>query len=273
MKSVLIAQIAYAINVAYSLSLGDDSHPSWNDASDAIKESSLAGVEWRLANLDAPVSAQHEEWAVQKTEAGWVYGEAKDEEAKTHPCLVDFKDLPIEQQAKDALFVAIVRELAAVPEAEEIKAPEAAAKKTKKQDVNLPSNLQTSLSHTPVTYIGKRDSYTDGTYGTKITWNKGQTILVVNDKAVLLLKHPDQYAEGNVDTVGLEVAPVIEKRADSLDEEGLQNARDAIAVMNLTGLRDFAKTNFGGRTIPVGVNTETARAQVIGLIDQFGLPA
>lgn len=44
----------------------------------------------------------------EKVDAGWVYGKVKDAEAKTHPCIVKFEDLPEFQQKKDALFCAIV---------------------------------------------------------------------------------------------------------------------------------------------------------------------
>jgi len=39
---------------------------------------------------------------------------AKDAVAKTHPCLVDYDDLPPAQQAKDALFAAVVLALSGV---------------------------------------------------------------------------------------------------------------------------------------------------------------
>jgi len=45
----------------------------------------------------------------QKRDDGWVYGEVKDPERKTHPCMVPYDDLPIEQRAKDTLFGATVR--------------------------------------------------------------------------------------------------------------------------------------------------------------------
>jgi hypothetical protein len=44
----------------------------------------------------------------EKVEGGWKYGETKDPEAKTHPCIVPFEDLPAEQQFKDKLFRTIV---------------------------------------------------------------------------------------------------------------------------------------------------------------------
>ena len=40
---------------------------------------------------------------------GWVYGAEKNAELKTHPCLVPYGDLPVEQRVKDELFTAIVK--------------------------------------------------------------------------------------------------------------------------------------------------------------------
>ena len=47
----------------------------------------------------------------EKINDGWVYGEVKDAEKKTHPCIVPFEELPEFQQKKDALFCAIVDSL------------------------------------------------------------------------------------------------------------------------------------------------------------------
>ena len=46
-----------------------------------------------------------------KEEKGWKYGEIKDEKAKTHHCMVPFSELPVEQQAKDFIFRAVVHAL------------------------------------------------------------------------------------------------------------------------------------------------------------------
>lgn len=48
----------------------------------------------------------------QKIDEGWVYGEVKNADEKTHPCIVPFDQLPIAQQKKDAIFRAIVKTLA-----------------------------------------------------------------------------------------------------------------------------------------------------------------
>lgn len=54
---------------------------------------------------------QHKSWCDAKISDGWKYGDVKDAEAKTHPCLVDYSELPAEQQAKDHLFTGIVTQL------------------------------------------------------------------------------------------------------------------------------------------------------------------
>lgn len=53
----------------------------------------------------------HESWMREKLAAGWKYGPEKDAEKKEHPCLVEFAELPREQQAKDYIFRAIVHAL------------------------------------------------------------------------------------------------------------------------------------------------------------------
>ena len=47
----------------------------------------------------------HIEWMNNKKKQGWVYGEVKDEDKKTHPCLVDYKDLSDLDKMKDSIFI------------------------------------------------------------------------------------------------------------------------------------------------------------------------
>lgn len=104
-----IAKLCHEVNRAYCTSIGDDSQVAWDDAPTWQRESAFKGVAFALANLDAPDSAQHDAWTADKVVDGWVYGEVKDAEAKTHPCLVPFDQLSAKQQAKDTLFRAVVR--------------------------------------------------------------------------------------------------------------------------------------------------------------------
>lgn len=106
-----VARIAHEINAAYCRSIGDNSQPTWPEAADNIKASAVDGVKFRLANPDAPPGEAHRNWLKFKEADGWRYGEVKDVEAKIHPCIVPFEDLPLEQQVKDHLFCQVVDSL------------------------------------------------------------------------------------------------------------------------------------------------------------------
>lgn len=108
-----IARVCHEVNRALCESFGDHSQKPWEDAEEWQRESAIKGVEFSIANPDAPASAQHDAWSADKVAAGWVYGPVKDADAKTHPCLVPFDHLPPEQQAKDRLFKAVVKAMAA----------------------------------------------------------------------------------------------------------------------------------------------------------------
>lgn len=43
----------------------------------------------------------HDVWAETRIKQGWKYGEQRDDNKKTHPCLVPYKDLPEEEKEYD----------------------------------------------------------------------------------------------------------------------------------------------------------------------------
>ena len=103
-----IASVAHEVNRAYCQAIGDDSQPTWEDAPQWQKDSAINGVILHTSNPDAGPQASHEGWMAQKIAYGWKYGPVKNPEIKEHPCLVPFDQLPIEQQAKDFIFRAVV---------------------------------------------------------------------------------------------------------------------------------------------------------------------
>ena len=106
-----IAKVCHQANKAWCETTGDNSQKDWNEAEEWQRDSAIKGVEYRLAHPSAGKDAQHNAWMADKVNDGWVFGEVKDAEAKTHPCIVPFEQLPEFQQKKDALFCAIVDSL------------------------------------------------------------------------------------------------------------------------------------------------------------------
>lgn len=43
----------------------------------------------------------HDVWAVERQAQGWSYGEERNDELKTHPCLIPYEDLPEVEKAYD----------------------------------------------------------------------------------------------------------------------------------------------------------------------------
>ena len=60
-----------------------------------------------LEKLPTPEEA-HESWVKAYRKMGWKYGEERDAEAKTHPDLVPYDELPQSEKDKDAIFLALV---------------------------------------------------------------------------------------------------------------------------------------------------------------------
>jgi hypothetical protein len=112
MNVIEIAKVCHEANKALCESLGDFSQVSFSDAPNWQIQSAIVGVEFNIANPDAPASASHNSWLEEKERDGWKYGEVKDAEKKEHPCYVAYEQLPKEQQAKDHLFKSIVAALA-----------------------------------------------------------------------------------------------------------------------------------------------------------------
>lgn len=103
-----IAIMCHQANKSWCELHADLSQKDWAEAEQWQRDSAIKGVEFRLNNPDAGKDSQHNAWVSDKVADGWVYGEVKDAEKKTHPCIVPFEQLPEFQQKKDALFCAIV---------------------------------------------------------------------------------------------------------------------------------------------------------------------
>jgi len=102
-----IARVCHQVNKAYCASTGDLSQPEWELAPKWQKESAVIGVQSHIDFHQLPEDS-HAAWMKHKESDGWVYGETKDPEKKTHPCMVPYEQLPSAQKVKDYLFIEVV---------------------------------------------------------------------------------------------------------------------------------------------------------------------
>lgn len=109
-----IARVCHNANKAYCEESGDMSQVEFELAPEWQQSSAILGVAAVRADPAMTAADQHQCWLDFKVADGWVYGEAKDAEAKTHPCCVPYDQLPPQQKAKDSIFGAIARAMLAV---------------------------------------------------------------------------------------------------------------------------------------------------------------
>ncbi|MEM7429890.1 MAG: RyR domain-containing protein [Pseudomonadota bacterium] len=104
------AEIYHERNAGYCAHLGDNSQQAWAKAPDWQKDSAIDGVLFHLEHGDAAPELSHKAWMAEKERNGWTHGEVKDAEAKTHPSMVPYDDLPESEQLKDIIFASTVRQ-------------------------------------------------------------------------------------------------------------------------------------------------------------------
>jgi hypothetical protein len=106
-----IARICHEAIVAYRKSLGDNSQKSWDKAGKDEKEGITKSVTLHLVNVDAWPAENHNAWLKERIDNGWVFGEVEDEGKKTHPHIVPYEQLPIDQQIRECLLRGITQSL------------------------------------------------------------------------------------------------------------------------------------------------------------------
>lgn len=102
-----IGRACHEANRAWCEFNGDLSQKPWEEAEEWQRQSAIDGIMFIFEFPEAGDSAMHDNWSKTRIADGWVYGEVKDADAKTHPCLVPFTFLPPHQQFKDKLFRAV----------------------------------------------------------------------------------------------------------------------------------------------------------------------
>jgi hypothetical protein len=103
-----IARVCHETNRAFCQTIGDQTQKPWDEAEQWQKYSAIEGVVFAISTPGAPASTQHDAWCADKVKDGWVWGAEKNAALKTHPCLVPYEQLPVEQRLKGYLFKAVV---------------------------------------------------------------------------------------------------------------------------------------------------------------------
>lgn len=99
-KADFCAHISHAMWVGYQMGAGQ-AYNEWPTREQL--RSQEAGFRAFEANPRMTAEQNHEAWMAYRLAHGWRYGPVKDEDAKTHPDLVPFGDLPRVEQRKDEM--------------------------------------------------------------------------------------------------------------------------------------------------------------------------
>lgn len=110
-KKEAIAVVVHAAIKAWNEAHGDFSLKDWNEAEQWQRDSTFQMIDDILLHQQPDAEQVHNLWMQKKLADGWVYGEIKSSEKKTHPCLVPFSQLSDFERKKDSLVKAIVSSL------------------------------------------------------------------------------------------------------------------------------------------------------------------
>ena len=255
-----VAKICHEAIRAYAIQFDGRDRGPWEEMDTEYQESYLTGVDYITSPEAMSAEERHAEWLENHLADAWVLGDERDDEKKTHPNMLPYEELPFEQRAKDAIFASMVTSLIALGKELDI---EEAAK--------TPPPSKVYVGKMPIRYIGPRPQYTDGAYGTYITWNKGETKLVPEAAAYKMLSNnKDLYEAGSMDEASEPLVDVPNKKEE--EEEEIEDTRESIMQMTRKKpLVEFAQHNFQVK-LDDSAKVSDLQEKCIQLIDQYGMP-
>lgn len=284
MKIALLASLAHGMNIAYCASIGDHSHMPWEETPEELKKSIEYVVKMHLENPETTPEQSHESWLAQKEIDGWVYGEVKDLENKTHPCILPYDQLPAEQKTKDYLFKAVVTLLKDLPDPDDVSVLngeliklqlQVAAQKAKPQ-----SGAAAPVAGVTIVYQGPKEQYQDNLYGTKLVFNRGVARTVPSNYAKQFLSHPEfQEAEAEqtaVSEVQDDTAEILAQQADKQKQEQERQDRIFNEVESIKqfgtkkAVTDYIEANYGEKVNPNSFKLDELKDKAIEKVRQFG---
>jgi len=114
MQMMVIASVAFEANRQYCEMIGGKAYnPAWTEVGQDVRDALIESVKVALTDKIVSAELSHLRWAAVRVEAGWSIGPRFDPYRKTDPNLVPFRELSVQEQLKDILFLAIVNSLGA----------------------------------------------------------------------------------------------------------------------------------------------------------------
>lgn len=110
-QTEIVAAALHASWYAYAVLANGEPGEPWATAPEWQKAScrDAARFHYNLHRNGIPASEwperSHKNWLAFKARDGWTFGQVKDAEKKTHPCMVAYAALPESQRAKDDVAV------------------------------------------------------------------------------------------------------------------------------------------------------------------------
>lgn len=98
------AEACHKVNNVIRELAGEEVIP-WEETTEEIRQSAISGVQQVVKNPDITAADIHGEWMSYKKKQGWIYGEERDENKKTHPGMRPFSELDKFDKLKDSAFV------------------------------------------------------------------------------------------------------------------------------------------------------------------------
>lgn len=103
-----IAKKCHEANNKLLIDNGKEPLPDWNNLDRNQRFINIKSVRRIVDKPTITPEEIHDEWVKNKRRDGWVYGEVKDDEKKTHPLLVDFNVMSKFDKEKDIIFIKTV---------------------------------------------------------------------------------------------------------------------------------------------------------------------
>jgi len=104
-----VARVAHAANSELRRIIGEEPM-QWVEMDERRRQGLVEAAHKAAIHRWLSPAEAHSDWVISMTEQGWSYGPYNPDE-KTHPNMQPWENLPVEQRAKDRMFLGIVRAL------------------------------------------------------------------------------------------------------------------------------------------------------------------